>query len=63
MISASLPYPGSDDDEPVMWDRHIDVLEIVLSRPFNDGRVMHQGRDYSIEDSRVCLTVGGKISP
>ena len=48
MISLSLPYPGSGDDEPVVWDRHIDVLEIVLSRPFDDDRVMHQGRDYSM---------------
>ncbi|TKS58495.1 MAG: hypothetical protein EWM73_03519 [Nitrospira sp.] len=37
-----------DHDELVPWDRHVDVLEIVLPRPFNDDRVMHQGQDYSM---------------
>ena len=43
------PAQPRDHDEPVARDRHVDVLEIVLPRPFNDDRVMHQGRDYNIQ--------------
>ena len=42
------PAQPRDHDELVARDRHVDVLEIVLSRPFNDDRVMHQGRDYTM---------------
>src|SRR6185295_14035761 len=42
------PTQPRDDDELVAWDRDIDVLEIVLARPFDDDRVIHQGQDYSM---------------
>ena len=42
------PAQPRDHDEPVARDRHVDVLEVVLPRPFNDDRVLHQGRDYSM---------------
>ena len=49
------PAQPCDHDEPIARDRHIDVLEIVLPRPFDDDRVMHQGRDYRHAD-RAALT-------
>ena len=37
------PAQSRDHDEPVARDRHIDVLTVVLPRPFNDDRVVHRG--------------------
>ena len=43
------PAQPRDHDELVARDHHIDVLEIVFPRPFNDDRVMHQGLDYTMQ--------------
>jgi len=40
------PTQPRDDDELVARDRDIDVLEIVLARPFDDDRAWHRSGLY-----------------